>query len=666
MKYALLGSMVVASLLYADGSVYDLGRIEVVDTSNVSQNKTSAVVDAETIKETESVTVVEALQVIPGISVQVDGKKNQTDVRVRGFNNNRIAVYVDGIPVYVPYDRNTDLSRYTTYDLSEISVSKGYVSPMFGPNTLGGAVNMITKKPTKEIEGEVGAGIFSGNGHQEFLTIGTNQGKYYGILSASNYQRDYFNLSNDFTAAGMEDGGKRENSDSKDKKLNIKVGYTPNDTDEYSFNYIMQRAEKGNPFYASDYQAGDEGEYKGWRTRNWRWPAWDKTSYYFISKTALDDFTLKTRIFYDAFYNKLEDQKWGWTSEYDDYSVGASAELDYKINERQLLKLALFQKNDNHKGISYDGSAQEPDIKVEGRTRSIGLEHSWQINDKFKWVVGLSYDMYAVQKAEYRNNFGGVSTWDNYETNVFSPQTALYYELNKETTIYGAIGRRSNLPTLQDRYSSSFGEDAPNPNLDAELSMNYEIGVEHKIGYDHLIKSAVFFTQTDNYIDGVYVDSALFPAFCTVGEDCTQYQNVGKEEHIGFEISVDSYWSDTFSTNFAYTYIDSELKESTVPEIKYITAIPEHTLSFRANYKPMAKLEIIPSVRMESERYVDNEVSTPTTRDFMVMDIKSTYHVTKAFEISAGVKNLFDKYYYYTEGHPTAGRNYYATVRYTF
>ena len=652
MKRVIVGSMLVSSLLCAEGSVYELGRIEVVDTNDVSENATTEIVDEETIRETESITAVEALQVVPGIAVQQEGKKNLTEIRLRGFDSSRVPIYVDGIPVYVPYNRETDLSRYTTYDISEISVSKGYVSPMYGPNTLGGAVNLITKKPTKKLEGEVGAGIFSGNGHQEFLTIGSNQGKYYGLLSVSNYQRDYYNLSKDFEPAGMEDGGKRENSDSKDRKLNIKVGYTPNSTDEYSFNYIMQRAEKGNPFYASDYEGGDEGARKGWRTRNWRWPVWDKTSYYFLSKTVFDDITLKTRIFYDEFYNKLEDQKYGWTSEYDDHSIGGSAELDYKISNAQVLKLAVFQKNDYHKDISSDDPGL--DIKVEGVTRSIGLEHSWQINNKYKWVVGLSYDMNEIKQAEYRDA-GEIKEWDNYDTAIFSPQTALYYELSKETAIYGAIGRRSNLPTLSNRYATSTKYFEANPDLEAELATNYEVGVEHRVGHDHLIKSAVFFTQTDDYIEAVELDN---------GND--QYQNIGKAEHLGFEFSADSYWSDNFSTNFAYTYIHSELKEANDPSVKYITAIPEHTLNARAKYMPTSKLSVIPLVRAESERYVDNTVSTPTTKAFIVMDLKVAYQATKSMEISAGIKNMFDENYYYTEGYPMEGRNYYATARYTF
>jgi iron complex outermembrane receptor protein len=63
---------------------------------------------------------------------------------------------------------------------------------------------------------------------------------------------------------------------------------------------------------------------------------------------------------------------------------------------------------------------------------------------------------------------------------------------------------------------------------------------------------------------------------------------------------------------------------------------------------------------------VDNRYSTPTTKDFTLVDLKIAYRVTKEFEVSAGIKNLFDEYYYYTEGHPEEGRSYYATVRYTF
>jgi iron complex outermembrane receptor protein len=670
MKYAWLGSMAVASLLYADSAVYDLGRIEVVDTSDISQNKTTQIVDSEVIEDTNSKNVVEALTSLPGVSVEKVGRKNQTDVRIRGFSSEYIPIFIDGIPVYTPYDRGTDLSRYMTYDVSEVSVSKGYVSPIFGSNTLGGAVNIITKKPTKEFEGEVGAGVFSGNGHEEHLTLGTNQGLFYGLLSISNYQRDYFNLSDDFEAAGMEDGGHRDNADQEDRKLNLKVGYTPNDTDEYSFNYIMQRAEKGNPEYASDYAGGDEGYKKSFRNRTWRWPDWDKTSYYFISKTEFENVKLKTRFYYDEFYNKLVAYGTSWssgddtysnvfaTSEYDDHSIGGNIELSFSLSDTQNLKVSLMQKNDYHKDISSE--APDYDIEVAGKTQSLGLEYALEINDRLKWVLGGSYDRNKVLKAESRieNSSGdvvGIGEYDKYSTDAFSPQTALYFQYTDDTTFYTSIGQRTNMPSLSQRYSTAFGDMTPNPDLEAEISMNYEIGVEHILNNQHSIKSALFYSVTKDFIDQVTLDD---------GTD--QNQNIGKAEQKGIDISIDSYWNDLISTSIAYGYVKPKLLESADDAVKYIIKIPEHTVSARLNYTPTSKWKIIPSIRYESERYVDNEDDSITTKDFVLIDLKITYEVIKNLELSAGINNITDEYYYYTEGQPEAGRNYYANFNYKF
>ena len=250
MKYnvGLALSLITASVLM--GETYELGKVEVTSQKDISQNPSVEVVSSETIKETEAKTVVEALQSVPSVYADYMGARGESKVRVRGFSSTRVPIYVDGIPIYVPYDHNIDLRRFKTYDLGEIDVSKGYVSPMYGANTMGGAINLITKKPTKALEGEVGAGIFSGNGYEEYATIATKQELYYGLLSVSDIQRDYYRLPSDYESAGHQVGSKRSNSASGDKKLNLKLGYTPNSTDEYSFNYIVQRGDKEQPWFA--------------------------------------------------------------------------------------------------------------------------------------------------------------------------------------------------------------------------------------------------------------------------------------------------------------------------------------------------------------------------------------------------------------------------------
>jgi iron complex outermembrane receptor protein len=90
--------------------------------------------------------------------------------------------------------------------------------------------------------------------------------------------------------------GERINSYSLDWQGNIKVGLTPNATDEYAVTYMNQHAEKGVPPYTGD-------DPNGW-TRWWKWPYWDVQDVHFNSNTSICDKSyVKTTAFYDTFDN---------------------------------------------------------------------------------------------------------------------------------------------------------------------------------------------------------------------------------------------------------------------------------------------------------------------------------------------------------------------------
>ena len=44
--------------------------------------------------------------------VEHGGARNEYNLLVRGFNARRVPVFMDGIPVYVPYDGEMDLGRF--------------------------------------------------------------------------------------------------------------------------------------------------------------------------------------------------------------------------------------------------------------------------------------------------------------------------------------------------------------------------------------------------------------------------------------------------------------------------------------------------------------------------------------------------------------------------
>lgn len=670
MKYnvGLALSLITASVLM--GETYELGKVEVTSQKDISQNPSVEVVSSETIKETEAKTVVEALQSVPSVYPDYTGARGESKVRVRGFSSTRVPIYIDGIPIYVPYDHNIDLGRFKTYDLGEIDVSKGYVSPMYGANTMGGAINLITKKPTKELEGEVGAGVFSGNGYEEYATIATKQELYYGLLSVSDIQRDYYRLPSDYESAGHQVRSKRSNSAYGDKKLNLKVGYTPNSTDEYSFNYIVQRGDKEQPWFAMAQGSTSNNAYN----RNWDWKDWDKTSYYVITKTAIGEHYLKTRLYYDEFYNKIlfkgtpqsgTQDVVSEISEYDDNTFGGVIEGDIKLADNHLLKLSVSQKYDNHKDIS--SKSPNADIRDESKTLSLGAEYSWQLNDKLTWTLGGSYDKNEITKAEYRNSAGTLvaGEFPKYNTDAFNPQTILTFNATKDLMFYGSISQKSNMPTLKDRYSSKFGDYILNPSLEAEKSLTYEIGTDWSFVEDHHAKVALFYTKTKDYIASVSGLSNADATLGCTGASCKQMQNFDQEEHKGVEVTFDSLWSSQLKSTLSYTYIDATIEDSKTANAQYTTDTPKHSYYASLTYSPIHSIDITPIVRHEGKRYSTVSGSEESSA-YTVADIRVAYRPVKALELAVGIKNLFDELYYYNSGYVQEGRNYYANVRYSF
>lgn len=291
-----------------------------------------------------------ALNTQSGVSISKGGARGETTLSVRGFDSRQVPIFLDGIPQYVPYDGNEDLDRFTTFDLSEIRVAKGAASLLYGPNTLGGAVNLVTRKPTKEFEGDVRFGYATGNERMAAVNFGSNQGLWYFQGGLSWLEADKFPLGRGFSdgkKVPTDTGSYRENAHRRDKRASFKIGLTPNATDEYALGYSIQKGQKEQPIYV-----GDRGD----NPRYWRWPYWDKESVYFISNTALgNDHDLKFRVYHDEYKNGLDMYKDASfakhdpTSAYKDNTYGGAMEFVSRAIQNHELHVALHYKHDKHK-----------------------------------------------------------------------------------------------------------------------------------------------------------------------------------------------------------------------------------------------------------------------------------------------------------------------------
>ncbi len=192
----------------------------------------------------------------------------------------------------------------------------------------------------------------------------------------------HWTLPKSFTPLGLaEDGGERDGSYSKDWRINAKVGFTPNDTDEYSLSFTRQSGEKGAPlgvdFFLPNGKwncptsmmnpqcgAGASAPYQA--NNFWTWPYWNVQGGYWLSNTRFGETGyVKTRLYYNEYDNALyawDDNTYSsqsasgrFRSFYADTGAGGSVEAGASLLPDTTTRVAFHARRDRHSEYNFTG-----------------------------------------------------------------------------------------------------------------------------------------------------------------------------------------------------------------------------------------------------------------------------------------------------------------------
>ena len=119
------------------------------------------VVGKRQIEENQPLSPVEALQYIPGITRQSDGGLASTPI-IRGLSRERAPILIDGNPFVGGRIRSYTL--VDPFQIERIEVVKGPASAFWGSDAVSGLVNVVTRKAENGFgkEMKVGASIYGG------------------------------------------------------------------------------------------------------------------------------------------------------------------------------------------------------------------------------------------------------------------------------------------------------------------------------------------------------------------------------------------------------------------------------------------------------------------------------------------------------------------------
>ncbi len=656
----------------------------------------------KSIADRQILTITEALDAMPGVTVdQANGSRNEAYGRIRGFTTmGQVGLYLDGIPIYVPYDGYADMNRFLMSDIAEIQVSKGYSSSLQGTNNMAGSINLVTRQPEKKFEANGLIGTGSGKQVLSSVGLGSRWDNFYIQGSFDWLQRDFIPLSGNYTLNSHQPGYERNNSASRDEKWSGRIAWTPKGEDQYSFSFINQKGKKDGLNYIGPGTTSD---------RYWEWPYWNKNGYYLITNTGIGELSsIKFRAYYDQFRNALDIWDDGTHStmklsgsehsHYDDYTDGASSEFTTRLIPRNAMGASIFFKDDTHRSQDvYPGVSPFPKVYPVQRLRdqqvSVGYQDVISLTSRLRLTFGFSADhlkgLFISQynstntqlipltcpESPSNSSFSGCAahTW------TYNPQASASYNLTKSDALFVIFSDRARFPTLKDSYSFRFNRALPNPNLGPEHSRNWDIGYSRAFAGRTLMQIEYYRSDLRDAIQMIYVPDTKCPSLSgSLKGTCGINYNAGKEIHEGAEISIRTSPIRRLNVDASYSFLNRTIDwdRGKIPQtsLTYLSALSLPTVTknkFIGNLTAEMPHQILGMVTFRYEggiRLWDSYVAgaAPFGSSFGIVDIGAVAPIKEGFKIQAGIKNLFDRDYYYVAGYPQAGRNWYFNMRYQF
>ncbi|MDD3641884.1 MAG: TonB-dependent receptor [Candidatus Krumholzibacteria bacterium] len=563
--------------------------------------------------------IAHTLRLEPALLV-TSGAKAETETRIRGFPASSVLVLVDGRPINTGYYGKTDLSMISSADIAAVQVVKGPASTAYGPNGMGGVINVITRSGLDEPGSSLGA-RFGDNGLRRLsLGHGGSRGRLRYRLSAYEQYRDGFPLSGSFEPTSIEDGGTRMNSGYHKAGGSIKTGYerVPGDLYTLTLDYNRSRREIPPTIYS-------------WDAPHWRrFPEWVRYGASLSNERRLGGrFDMTAVLYADAQEDRLieysgpsmSEEEIEFDSKLENLTAGGSASVEGEVSSGHRV----------HAGIAfkYDGMDKKPDLDEPWVAHSITTGSAF-VEDRFAPWTAATFTA-GAQGAYYATESGGSAR------GAFLPTIALRQTLPWKIESRAAYSRAIRFPTLHALYSETSG----NPGLRPETADKFEVGLERWLigdGDRHLAVEASWFR---NELE----DLIYRPA------SSQQYRNVLESVLTGVEATLRVGWSERLTFEAGYVWIDrgastAEIMEELSPHRLGLAATAQTRFGTRVRYDF--------SVLGERTTFVPGLTLAP----YRYHGITLSQEVGGGLTLRVELFNLTDASYEEELGYPAPGRQF--------
>lgn len=602
----------------------------VVTATGFSQERreapaTISVLDEKALNTRSNQNVAEALREMPGVLVgNGHGSLATGDVQMRGMDSTYTSFMVNGIKQSTresrPYGHHIGSEAAFMPPLAAIErveVIRGPMSSLYGSDSIGGVVNVITKKAWNL---EKWTGVLEDNYFlQEKSEYGnTNQTNAFlmgpvipGKLGVS-VGADYLDRRDD-------------NSPTKERfvkhqagNLDATISLSPIDTQLWDLNVAKGNQEKTH------------------NDKAWYW-GFDRDAASLSQHAWYADDRVEVKNFISYEKARTEYRVPGMDSQFiKQNNFEANSANTFTLADHKLTLGVNFTRNELNDTFGI-ADKQAPGVTPVSKI----TRHGWAVFAEDAWMIVPDFTLTTSARLDHDSYFGYHVT----------PKLYGNWTLDETWALKGGVSAGYKKPDLRQNnagFTSVYGAypyseiGIGNDDLKPEQSINTELGVYWQ--HDALaLDATLFHTKFKDKISDHTICTSSATQQCQyngyTADSVSQYINVGDAEIYGLELNGDWQLTAALKANANYTYTHSEQKSGEYKGYA-LNDFPSSMANVSLTWNTTSDLELWTKASWRSN---SPDIGKSSSTDaYALVDLGARYHLNKQVTLMSGIYNLFD------------------------
>ncbi|MDF2572969.1 MAG: TonB-dependent receptor [Sporomusa sp.] len=606
---ALLLSMPVVQA-QAGTEEFDLPEVVVTATKtemNVKDVPSAVqVITKEDIEARGAHTLKDVLRFATGVNITRAPNSTREAVSIRGFGSQFSMILIDGKRIASEIDQNYELDRISMENIERIEIVRGPVSSLYGTEALGGVVNIITKKSTKQAFTVSSDNGFLPGGHGEagrynFAYDSGVQGKTSFMISGSSIDNNavYKSDGTTYSPYGNRKGlnARVDYQLSEQETLSLTADYSKEDTEEYTKN------SKNNVFTKShDYNDRNEQSISYNRTTENRELFF--RYYQGVLNKNVDKYNSAAPLFnFVAAKRTLRAYEGRYTQKYgDNHTVTFGGEY-----RPEKFRGTAVSTGDGIFYVTRNGKTNAGSTAILNYLAAY-VQDEWVVSPKVVLVTSVRYD-----------------DSNKFESNL-SPKVGVTYKAADDLRFKFNAAQGFRSPTPNQLYQNALASQG-NPDLKSETSNSFDLSVERDFGTT-TTKFTVFTNKVSDMI-------TLQPTGVS-GE--FKYQNINKATLQGVEAEIVRPIGDKLFWSNSYSYLEAVDDSAGIR----LTNQPRHKITSRLSYNDKEGF----SANLWADGYSGYLIDTgsrTSNQSFVLWNVALSKQIAPTSKIMLGVDNVFNK-----------------------